>query len=90
MLYTYAETLVSAKDMLEGQDYLFAGNNHLITEKAIDRFKDHPWLYFRRGTRIFGEREGTISDVTMFTYDDDKFLALEILNRFERRTERKG
>jgi hypothetical protein len=90
MLYPYTETLVSAKDMLEGQDYLFAGNNPLITEKAIDRFKDHPWLYFRRGTRIFGEREGIISDVTMFTHDDDKFLALEILNRFERRTERKG
>jgi hypothetical protein len=85
MSYPYTETLVSAKDMLEGQDYLFAGNKYLTTEGAIERFKEHGRVYFRRGTRIFGEDNENVYNVTDFVEDTDKFLAVEILKRFESR-----
>jgi hypothetical protein len=85
MSYPYTETLVAANDMIEGLDYLFAGNKYLTTAEAIERFKRHRGVYFRRGTRIFSDCGDTIANVTDCMGDTDKFLAVDILRRFESR-----
>jgi hypothetical protein len=85
MSYPYTETLVSAKDMVEGYDYLFAGNQFMTTEKAIERFKENGNLCFRRGTQIFVEAEGQVYNATLWINDAYKFLAVDILRRFESR-----
>jgi hypothetical protein len=71
--------------MVEGCDYLFAGNKYLTTEGAIKRFKERGQVYFRRGTRIFCDDADILVNITDFVEDTDKFLAVEILKRIESR-----